>query len=254
MFCFFSQWSTCFWCEESSHGRPTWAHYSWETCLTVLHSLLDVDSTNLDDYNIHVIASVFKQWLRDLPNPLLTFELYEEFIRAMGKWWFCCVGHRRTRAVKHFRAVVMNRRLWFVLQACRTKRKRSEECIQWLTSWAERTSTPWNDSCFILSGNLRGNATLPRYRILVVSETRVLISPSDGPLQFWCFQDRLARGDQPHVSQRLGHRVCSVYPAVPGHHRPAAECAGHQQDHGVREKASNKFCQGIFSFLGEQRK
>ncbi|TMS13198.1 Unconventional myosin-IXa [Larimichthys crocea] len=44
----------------------------------------DVDSVNLDDYNIHVIASVFKQWLRDLPNPLMTFELYEEFIRAMG--------------------------------------------------------------------------------------------------------------------------------------------------------------------------
>ncbi|XP_056253929.1 unconventional myosin-IXAa isoform X10 [Seriola aureovittata] len=44
----------------------------------------DVDSMSLDDYNIHVIASVFKQWLRDLPNPLMTFELYEEFIRAMG--------------------------------------------------------------------------------------------------------------------------------------------------------------------------
>uniref|UniRef100_A0A3Q1C8K6 Myosin IXA n=1 Tax=Amphiprion ocellaris TaxID=80972 RepID=A0A3Q1C8K6_AMPOC len=42
------------------------------------------DLMNLDDYNIHVIASVFKQWLRDLPNPLMTFELYEEFIRAMG--------------------------------------------------------------------------------------------------------------------------------------------------------------------------
>uniref|UniRef100_A0A8C6Y890 Myosin IXA n=1 Tax=Naja naja TaxID=35670 RepID=A0A8C6Y890_NAJNA len=27
---------------------------------------------------------VFKQWLRDLPNPLMTFELYEEFLRAMG--------------------------------------------------------------------------------------------------------------------------------------------------------------------------
>lgn len=40
---------------------------------------------NLDDYNIHVIASVLKQWLRDLPSPLMTFELYEEFLRAMGK-------------------------------------------------------------------------------------------------------------------------------------------------------------------------
>lgn len=40
---------------------------------------------NLDDYNIHVIASVLKQWLRDLPSPLMTFELYEEFLRAMGE-------------------------------------------------------------------------------------------------------------------------------------------------------------------------
>ncbi|XP_054544539.1 unconventional myosin-IXa isoform X2 [Talpa occidentalis] len=45
---------------------------------------IDAESVNLDDYNIHVIASVFKQWLRDLPNPLMTFELYEEFLRAMG--------------------------------------------------------------------------------------------------------------------------------------------------------------------------
>ncbi|MEQ2180481.1 hypothetical protein GOODEAATRI_001646, partial [Goodea atripinnis] len=45
----------------------------------------DVENMNLDDYSIHVIASVFKQWLRDLPNPLMTFELYEEFIRAMSK-------------------------------------------------------------------------------------------------------------------------------------------------------------------------
>ncbi|XP_074152277.1 unconventional myosin-IXa isoform X12 [Sminthopsis crassicaudata] len=44
----------------------------------------DIDNVNLDDYNIHVIASVFKQWLRELPNPLMTFELYEEFLRAMG--------------------------------------------------------------------------------------------------------------------------------------------------------------------------
>uniref|UniRef100_A0A8C5AYG5 Myosin IXA n=1 Tax=Gadus morhua TaxID=8049 RepID=A0A8C5AYG5_GADMO len=38
---------------------------------------------NLDDYTIHVIASVLKQWLRDLPNPLMTFELYDEFLRIM---------------------------------------------------------------------------------------------------------------------------------------------------------------------------
>ncbi|KAG8440257.1 hypothetical protein GDO86_006141 [Hymenochirus boettgeri] len=44
----------------------------------------DIDNVNLDEYNIHVIASVFKQWLRELPNPLMTFELYEEFLRSMG--------------------------------------------------------------------------------------------------------------------------------------------------------------------------
>ncbi|MCJ8736085.1 hypothetical protein PDJAM_G00254800 [Pangasius djambal] len=44
----------------------------------------DANAVNLDDYNIHVIASVLKQWLRDLPNPLMTFELYEEFLRATG--------------------------------------------------------------------------------------------------------------------------------------------------------------------------
>ncbi|CAL8243937.1 unnamed protein product [Lota lota] len=43
----------------------------------------DVDSMTLDDYTIHVIASVLKQWLRDLPNPLMTFELYDEFLRIM---------------------------------------------------------------------------------------------------------------------------------------------------------------------------
>uniref|UniRef100_A0A8C2WV46 Myosin IXA n=1 Tax=Cyclopterus lumpus TaxID=8103 RepID=A0A8C2WV46_CYCLU len=45
----------------------------------------DVSIVSLDDYNIHVIASVLKQWLRDLPSPLMTFELYEEFLRAMGE-------------------------------------------------------------------------------------------------------------------------------------------------------------------------
>lgn len=59
-------------------------HAAWSSLIVVWPSS-DVNSTNLDDYNIHVIASVFKQWLRDLPSPLMTFELYEEFLRAMGK-------------------------------------------------------------------------------------------------------------------------------------------------------------------------
>lgn len=57
----------------------------WQFKGRSLISLPDVASVNLDDYNIHVIASVLKQWLRDLPSPLMTFELYEEFLRAMGE-------------------------------------------------------------------------------------------------------------------------------------------------------------------------
>jgi hypothetical protein len=35
-------------------------------------------------YPVHVLTSVFKSFLRELPEPLLTFDLYEEFLRAAG--------------------------------------------------------------------------------------------------------------------------------------------------------------------------
>ncbi|KAG7468282.1 hypothetical protein MATL_G00141370 [Megalops atlanticus] len=43
----------------------------------------DLNNSDLDSYNVHVITGVFKQWLHSLPNPLMTFELYEEFLLAM---------------------------------------------------------------------------------------------------------------------------------------------------------------------------
>jgi hypothetical protein len=30
----------------------------------------------------HTVAGVMKQYLRELPEPLLTFDLYQEFMRA----------------------------------------------------------------------------------------------------------------------------------------------------------------------------
>uniref|UniRef100_A0A8C4PXY3 Myosin IXB n=1 Tax=Eptatretus burgeri TaxID=7764 RepID=A0A8C4PXY3_EPTBU len=50
-----------------------------------LRSALDSDISNvsLDDYQVHVIGSVIKQWLRELPSPLLTNELYDEFLRTV---------------------------------------------------------------------------------------------------------------------------------------------------------------------------
>ncbi|EKM50139.1 uncharacterized protein PHACADRAFT_32967 [Phanerochaete carnosa HHB-10118-sp] len=46
----------------------------------------DMDTVNLDanewSSEISVVTSVLKQWLRELPNPLMTFELHEEFLEA----------------------------------------------------------------------------------------------------------------------------------------------------------------------------
>lgn len=36
----------------------------------------------LDDYNIHVLANVLKLYLRDMPEPLLTFDRYDDFLRT----------------------------------------------------------------------------------------------------------------------------------------------------------------------------
>lgn len=48
-----------------------------------------VSNVNIDDYHypdINVVADALKQFLRELPEPILTFVLYDEFINASGKW------------------------------------------------------------------------------------------------------------------------------------------------------------------------
>lgn len=40
------------------------------------------DEVNFENYQVHVLASVFKSFLREMPEPLLTFECYENFITA----------------------------------------------------------------------------------------------------------------------------------------------------------------------------
>ncbi|XP_061098807.1 unconventional myosin-IXb-like, partial [Conger conger] len=50
-----------------------------------LRQLLDTDlhSISLDDYPIHTITGLVKKWLRELPEPLMTFGLYDDFLRAV---------------------------------------------------------------------------------------------------------------------------------------------------------------------------
>lgn len=40
------------------------------------------DSIEFEKYQVHVLASVLKSFLREMPEPLLTFECYENFITA----------------------------------------------------------------------------------------------------------------------------------------------------------------------------
>lgn len=51
-----------------------------------VHTVLLVEpkTVNFSDYHIHVLTSVIKTFFRELPEPLLTFDLYDEFIRASG--------------------------------------------------------------------------------------------------------------------------------------------------------------------------
>ncbi|XP_051791055.1 unconventional myosin-IXb isoform X2 [Erpetoichthys calabaricus] len=50
-----------------------------------LQILLESDPTkvNLEGFPIHAIAGVLKKWLRDLPEPLMTFALYNDFLHAV---------------------------------------------------------------------------------------------------------------------------------------------------------------------------
>ncbi|XP_058250213.1 unconventional myosin-IXb-like isoform X2 [Hemibagrus wyckioides] len=49
-----------------------------------LHHLLDTSpqSTSLDNYQIHTVTGLIKCWLRELPDPLMTFDLYNDFLYA----------------------------------------------------------------------------------------------------------------------------------------------------------------------------
>ncbi|XP_059468965.1 rho GTPase-activating protein 45-like isoform X2 [Neocloeon triangulifer] len=44
------------------------------------------DKVDLSGVNCHVVASVLKLYLRQLPDPLLTFELYSSFVKLAKEW------------------------------------------------------------------------------------------------------------------------------------------------------------------------
>ncbi|KAM9791387.1 unconventional myosin-IXb isoform 4-T4 [Syngnathus typhle] len=50
-----------------------------------LHQIMELDpeAANLDNYPIHTITGLVKRWLRELPDPLMTFALYSDFLHAV---------------------------------------------------------------------------------------------------------------------------------------------------------------------------
>lgn len=55
----------------------------------VFNTLVDLNGVNLDDdewtADINIVASAMKLWLRELPEPLLTYELHQEFLDAASE-------------------------------------------------------------------------------------------------------------------------------------------------------------------------
>ncbi|XP_055008136.1 unconventional myosin-IXb isoform X2 [Boleophthalmus pectinirostris] len=50
-----------------------------------LHQILETnpEAASLDNYPIHTITGLVKRWLRELPDPLMTFALYNDFLHAV---------------------------------------------------------------------------------------------------------------------------------------------------------------------------
>ncbi|XP_041464110.1 unconventional myosin-IXAa-like isoform X3 [Lytechinus variegatus] len=48
----------------------------------LINSEEEVDNIDFNNYSVLVIAQVLKSFFRDMPEPLLTYQLYEEFLRA----------------------------------------------------------------------------------------------------------------------------------------------------------------------------
>uniref|UniRef100_A0AAY5K967 Myosin IXb n=1 Tax=Esox lucius TaxID=8010 RepID=A0AAY5K967_ESOLU len=50
-----------------------------------LHQLLETnpEMATLENYSIHTVTGLVKRWLRELPDPLMTYNLYNEFLQAV---------------------------------------------------------------------------------------------------------------------------------------------------------------------------
>lgn len=50
----------------------------------ILCRISDFDAVCLDDVQVHVLTTLVKAFLREMPEPLITFDLYENFLNVSG--------------------------------------------------------------------------------------------------------------------------------------------------------------------------
>jgi hypothetical protein len=52
--------------------------------LMILQSAFDAGQKDLTGHDPHTIAGCLKMYLRELPEPILTYDLYKEWMQAAG--------------------------------------------------------------------------------------------------------------------------------------------------------------------------
>lgn len=77
-------------------------------------------------HDVHIVAGMLKSYLRELPEPMLTFDLYDDWINAMK------INDQETRfhAFSEVRAVLITEKLNESLQIFQNKLKNSDKTIQ----------------------------------------------------------------------------------------------------------------------------
>ena len=50
----------------------------------IVQSAFDAGQKDLTDHDSHTIAGCLKMYLRELPEPILTYDLYKEWMQAAG--------------------------------------------------------------------------------------------------------------------------------------------------------------------------
>lgn len=63
--------------------------------------IAEPENINFDDVPVHVLTTLVKSFFRELEEPLITQELYENFVNVSG---WCLLTKNPTRVMKEFLA------------------------------------------------------------------------------------------------------------------------------------------------------